>query len=109
MRWTFDLDAGAFYFPLTDEAVSEQRELAPGLIVDVDANGAAVGVEYLLQASDLGAGVAELIDLVGEEAAKAIAFVVTNPPLPRQSAAVSRPPGRIVVPTGERTFDLISA
>lgn len=47
MRWTSDLVIGALYFKLSDEPIVAQRALADGLIVDLDANDALVGIEVL--------------------------------------------------------------
>lgn len=47
MRWTYDLNSDALYVYLDDEPVSGQVEMADGSVVDVDAQGRAVGVEVL--------------------------------------------------------------
>lgn len=66
MRWTFDANAEAFYLYLTGRPVVRQTELAEGLIVDLDAEGAVVGIELIggMQAIDFngleGLGVPEI-------------------------------------------------
>jgi uncharacterized protein YuzE len=49
MKTSYDPDADAFYARFAPDvvAISETREVAPGVMIDVDANGDLVGVEVL--------------------------------------------------------------
>jgi len=47
MRWTFDMDAKAFYFCLS-EGMTDRQRVGLASIFDVDAAGSLVGVEVLL-------------------------------------------------------------
>jgi uncharacterized protein YuzE len=47
MRWEFDVDAGSLYVSLGDQVVDHQEEMPDGIVVDVAANGSAVGIEVL--------------------------------------------------------------
>jgi len=42
-----DREADAFHFSLSEEPTKESEEVAPGIIVDFDENGRAVGIEML--------------------------------------------------------------
>lgn len=41
----FDNDASAGYIKLTDGTVAESREVHPAAVLDLDANGALLGIE----------------------------------------------------------------
>lgn len=45
MRVTYDPEADVLYLRLRDVAVDESEEVAPNLVIDLDASGRAVGVE----------------------------------------------------------------
>lgn len=49
MRWTYDASLGALYVYLrdTEEKIAGQVELPDGVVVDVDSEGRAVGIEIL--------------------------------------------------------------
>ena len=47
MKLKVDHEADALYLSLRDTPASESEELAPGIIVDFDENGQAVGIEML--------------------------------------------------------------
>jgi uncharacterized protein YuzE len=49
MRTSYDPEADAFYarFAPDRAAVSETREVAPGVMLDLDANGDMIGIEVL--------------------------------------------------------------
>ncbi len=47
MRWTFDMDANAFYFYLS-EGMTDRQQVGLASIIDVDATDSVVGVEVLL-------------------------------------------------------------
>ncbi len=47
MKLKVDRQADALYLSLTEEAASESEEVAPGIIVDYDEKGKAVGIEML--------------------------------------------------------------
>jgi uncharacterized protein YuzE len=47
MRWELDTDAGALYITLREQPVSRQEEMPDGVVVDVDDQGRAVGIEIL--------------------------------------------------------------
>jgi uncharacterized protein YuzE len=47
MRWELDTEAGALYVYVSEAAVDHQEELPDGVIVDVAADGALVGIEVL--------------------------------------------------------------
>ncbi len=46
-KLTVDFTANAAYLRLCDEKIATTREVAPGVLVDLDAMGVAVGVEVL--------------------------------------------------------------
>ena len=47
MKLKVDREADALYFTLRDGPASETEEVAPGIIVDYDEKGQAVGIEML--------------------------------------------------------------
>lgn len=48
MRWTYEIETGAFYFYIADGGQPDrQREFNDGLVVDLDEAGNVIGVEYL--------------------------------------------------------------
>ncbi|MDP2897516.1 MAG: DUF2283 domain-containing protein [bacterium] len=47
MKLKVDHEADALYLSLTDAPAAESEEVAPGIIVDYDAKGQAVGIEML--------------------------------------------------------------
>ncbi len=47
MRLKIDREADALYLSLCDGSANESEEVAPGIIVDYDENGQAVGIEML--------------------------------------------------------------
>lgn len=47
MRLKIDREADALYFRLFEEAIVESEEVAPGVILDFDADGRMVGMEVL--------------------------------------------------------------
>jgi hypothetical protein len=47
MNWSRDLESGALYFQLEEILSLEQREIAPGVIVDLGRERRPVGVEVL--------------------------------------------------------------
>ncbi len=47
MKLKIDHEADALYLSLSDGPAMESEEVSPGLIVDYDANGRAVGIEML--------------------------------------------------------------
>ena len=47
MKLKIDHEADALYLSLADSLAASSEEVAPGLIVDYDADGRAVGIEML--------------------------------------------------------------
>ena len=47
MKLKIDHEADALYLGLSDALAAESEEVAPGIIVDYDAQGRAVGIEML--------------------------------------------------------------
>lgn len=47
MRIKLDKEGDALYFRLSDEDILESKEVRPGVILDFDEKGHAVGVEFL--------------------------------------------------------------
>jgi uncharacterized protein YuzE len=47
MKLTVDREADALYLSLSDEPAAESEEVSPGLIVDYNSEGHAVGIEML--------------------------------------------------------------
>jgi uncharacterized protein YuzE len=47
MRLKVDHEADALYLSLSDEPAKESEEVSPGIIVDFNENGQAVGIEML--------------------------------------------------------------
>jgi uncharacterized protein YuzE len=47
MRLKVDHEADALYLSLSEEPAKESEEVSPGIIVDFDENGQAVGIEML--------------------------------------------------------------
>ena len=47
MKVKVDKDDDALYFRLNENTIVESEEVRPGVILDFDANGAVVGVEFL--------------------------------------------------------------
>jgi uncharacterized protein YuzE len=47
MRLKIDREADALYFTLSDAPAAESEEVSPGVIVDYDGMGHAVGIEML--------------------------------------------------------------
>ena len=47
MRLKLDKEADALYFRLSEVAIAESEEVAPGVILDFDADGCVVGLEFL--------------------------------------------------------------
>lgn len=47
MRLTYDPEADASYLRISDAAIDETREVAPGVMVDLAADGQLVGIEIL--------------------------------------------------------------
>lgn len=47
MKLKVDYQADALYLTLGEEPASESEEVSPGIIVDFDASGRAVGIEML--------------------------------------------------------------
>ena len=47
MKLKIDKESNALYFRLDENAIVESEEVRPGVILDFDANGRVVGVEFL--------------------------------------------------------------
>ena len=47
MKLKVDKDSNALYFRLDENAIVESEEVRPGVILDFDAKGRVVGVEFL--------------------------------------------------------------
>ena len=47
MKLKVDHEADALYLSLTEEPAAESEEVSPGIIVDFNENGQAVGIELL--------------------------------------------------------------
>jgi uncharacterized protein YuzE len=47
MKLKVDREADALYLSLSDEPAKESEEVSPGIIVDFNENGQAVGIEML--------------------------------------------------------------
>lgn len=47
MKMKSDREADALYLTLSDARAAESEEVAPGIVVDYDENGQAVGIEML--------------------------------------------------------------
>ncbi len=56
MRIRYDPDADALYLRLSEEAVNESDEVAPGVIVDYSSGGVPVGLEILDASKRFGGG-----------------------------------------------------
>lgn len=62
MRLKVDREADALYLSLSEEPAKESEEVSPGIIVDFDENGQAVGIEMLhLSKRASGANIQELV------------------------------------------------
>ncbi len=90
MRWTYEIETGAFYFYIADGGQPDrQREFNDGLVVDLDEAGNVIGVEYRLGAPGLRDEAFR--GLVGVDDASAILFAVSNPPAPLRLPATTVP------------------
>ena len=47
MKFKYDADVDVVYLRLTDKDIVDSEELQPGMIVDFDANGKIVAIEFL--------------------------------------------------------------
>ena len=47
MELRYDLNVGALYIRLTDQAVARTREIDDNTVVDIDADGGIVGIEVI--------------------------------------------------------------
>ena len=47
MKIRLDREADALYFRLDDGTIEDSEEVRPGIVLDYDANGTVVGVEFL--------------------------------------------------------------
>jgi uncharacterized protein YuzE len=47
MRLKVDREADALYLTVSEERIDKSEEVSPGIIVDFDENGRAVGIEML--------------------------------------------------------------
>ena len=47
MELKYDLNVGALYIRLTDQAVARTREIDDNTVVDIDAHGGIVGIEVI--------------------------------------------------------------
>jgi len=56
MRQTYDADADAFYVRFSDDRVEESEEVAPGIVLDYDADNRIVGMEVLNASVKMAAG-----------------------------------------------------
>ncbi len=86
MRWSYDLSANALYVYLTDKDVAGQDEMPDGVIVDVDKDGHAVGIEVL--SPDAGWDVGAVIQRfqLDQETINAIGGLLMSPLLGQSSA-----------------------
>ena len=47
MRVKVDIDSDALYFRLIEDEIEESEEVSPGIIIDYNKDGMAVGIEIL--------------------------------------------------------------
>lgn len=52
MSWSYDSETQALYIGLSSEEIEGQVEMPDGVVVDVDAAGAAVGIEVVRAQAD---------------------------------------------------------
>ncbi|MCH7976204.1 MAG: DUF2283 domain-containing protein [Bacteroidetes bacterium] len=52
MKLSIDPDIDAAYLRLTDKPVAESEEVAPGIVLDFDAEGNVIGIEILALSLD---------------------------------------------------------
>lgn len=70
MRMTYDPSADALYVYISDGEVTETREVAPDVNLDLDAAGAAVGIEILGASARPGSNpMAMAFEILGRELA----------------------------------------
>jgi uncharacterized protein YuzE len=100
MRWTYDLDANAFYIYLSDQPVAGQVEMPDGTVVDVNAQGAAVGIEVL--SPDEGWDANAVLERFGldDDVRKSLGFILMSPLVMR--TRVRREPTVDITTTAER-------
>ena len=99
MRWTFDADAGALYAYLGHGHSARQVEIADGVVVDLDANGAVVGVEFLSPCPPIPQK--QLEELGVSSAALTILDYLVHTPLPRGA------PGSLMPTRGHMRSDQV--
>jgi uncharacterized protein YuzE len=73
MRMTYDPEADALTFRLSETTVAESEEVAPNIILDFDAEGRVVGVEMLFVSELPNVNPMELAFRVCRERAEAVA------------------------------------
>jgi uncharacterized protein YuzE len=78
MRWTFDLEAHAFYVYLNDAPPVRQQVVSDGVIVDVGAAGEIVGVELLSFPAPLPRGALAQLG-VDEQALLLLSYLAATP------------------------------
>jgi uncharacterized protein YuzE len=100
MRWTYDLSANALYVYLNDQSVAGQIEMPDGTIVDVDAEGAATGIEVLSPAEGWDVNAIMERFRLDEDTRKSLGFFLMSPLMMRTPAR--REPKVALTTTGER-------
>ncbi len=93
MRWTYDANVDAIYVYLSDARPVRQEEMPGGMVVDLDAEGHAVGIEVIGRGAEpLMHDELERLDLP-QEASDLLLALLTSP-LPsatwRRKAATDR-------------------
>ena len=89
MRWTFDVDAGALYAYLGEGPSARQLEISDGVVVDLDANDAVLGVEFLTPSLPR----EQLAGFGVSDATLEMLDYVVHAPLPRRRAGTLTPAG----------------
>lgn len=78
MRWEFDSVADALYVHLNDAAVTRQREMPDGTIVDLDASGAIVGIDIVSASAAVDiAGIVDAFGL-GDDVGTSLFFILSS-------------------------------
>ena len=66
MKMTYDPQADAAYIALVEGAVTESEEVAPGIVLDFDAEGRVLGIEVLNASATLAPGALESLATAAE-------------------------------------------
>jgi uncharacterized protein YuzE len=75
MRLKYDLNVGALYIRLSDEAVARSREIDDNTSVDLDETGSLVGIEVISASHPLPLdAILDSYSVPGDEAAQLLAY-----------------------------------